>query len=316
MKVQILIIFCFISCLISTIKGQVDCSGIRQTNCSICLNNSFGCGWCSSNKRCYPGNLQGPAVNETIPYCDIGWIYNSNYAASDCADECGILAQDCFDCASIQHLPCVWTRFNKCRLNSTVDPAYVITKCNCSMYKTCRECNAHVAGRCGYCPHLKQCMNVDDGKQFNCKFRLDGICPCNSTYSCLDCLENDGCGWCTKKGLCGDAGDMDFFHLCSNEPIRIDKCSAICSSQSTCKDCMSIEGVSCGWCKNNTGSYCMDLITTDICLIEACEPAIYPGGGFDGGSFVGGMFLALGLVGIAGAGYWYATRRQSYKPLN
>jgi len=81
---------------------------------------------------------------------------------------------------------------------------------------------------------------------------------------------------------------------------------------------MSIEGVSCAWCKNTTGSYCVDLVVTDICLTEACEPAIYNGGGggFDGGSFVGGMFLALGLVGIAGAGYWYATRRQSYKPLN
>jgi len=78
---------------------------------------------------------------------------------------------------------------------------------------------------------------------------------------------------------------------------------------------MTIEGVSCAWCKNTTGTYCMDIIITDVCNIESCQPPPSVGG-FDGGSFVGGMFLALGLVGIAGAGYWYATRRSAYKPLN
>jgi len=306
-----------LACFITQTYAQVNCAA--SLSCGDCTNISItarSCGWCASNKRCYAGNAAGPNITDpsTPPYCDVGWIYLN----SDCEDECKILAQDCFDCQSIKHINCVWTKQNQCRLNGTIDPAYISPTCSCGMYHTCRECNAHKAGNCSYCPQKNACFNSADGLKNNCTFRLDGTCPCNVTYSCFECLENDNCGWCTKKGLCGDASSMDFLKLCDFSPIRIDKCSAICPTEKTCKDCMSIEGVSCAWCKNTTGSFCVDLIVTDICLTEACEPAVYNGGGggFDGGSFVGGMFLALGLVGIAGAGYWYATRRQSYKPLN
>jgi len=304
-QIRIVLFFCLLAIFITQSYAQVDCS--PYLTCGDCTNTTTkSCGWCAATKSCVQGNAGGPANG----FCDIGWIYY----AKDCIDECKILADDCFDCNNIKHINCTWTKLNQCRSTKDIDPSYITSNCSCSMYHTCHECNAHKLGNCGYCPEKKACL--DQGSAAGCTFRIDGTCPCNATYSCFDCLENDGCGWCTKRGICGMANSQDFMKLCNYAILPL-TCSAICPQQKTCKDCMSIEGVSCGWCKNTTGAFCVDLVVTDVCFIEACEPAVYPpSGGFDGGSFVGGMFLALGLVGIAGAGYWYATRRQSYKPLN
>jgi len=132
MKAQIILLFCLFTYLIS-LSLAADCPA--QLSCDTCTNKSItagSCGWCSANKRCYPGNSIRPNVTDpTVPFCDIGWIW----AADDCADECSILAQDCFDCQAIQHIDCVWTKQNKCRLNGTVDPGYITNTCNCNMYK-------------------------------------------------------------------------------------------------------------------------------------------------------------------------------------
>jgi len=174
-------------------KAQAPCNDpYSQNNCSTCTQNA-SCGWCAPTKHCYTGNIQGINVTDNGLYCDVGWIYLPN----QCVDECSILADDCFDCQAIQHTQCVWTKLNQCKSKAVVtDPSYIVNNCTCDMFKTCRECNAHKLGNCTYCTNLGACVAMQDALSKGCKIAFN--CPCNSSISCLSCMENPACHWCTS----------------------------------------------------------------------------------------------------------------------
>ena len=173
---------------------------LKQSSCPSCLENSYGCVWCTdscSHEKCRKSGIKDPKAITDLIRCDEDAL--TEHLTSNCD-----LLHNCHSCHS--EPSCGWQmRDHKCYRNihdsgnrtqsrQVCDlPCHLRTTCQnctsgpscmwCSSTQTCIESNAYAAvfpiGQCmEWTIHPYKCTN------------------CSHIQTCDKCQLNPRCGWC------------------------------------------------------------------------------------------------------------------------
>eukprot|EP00300_Choanocystis_sp_HF-7_P028105 c33481_g1_i1.p1 GENE.c33481_g1_i1~~c33481_g1_i1.p1 ORF type:complete len:229 (-),score=32.94 c33481_g1_i1:21-707(-) len=140
-----------------------------------------------------------------------------------------------------------WSEFNKPVIPPKIPSDEVIASRvdidrKCFQHSSCDECLAFTNQRdqtgCGWCASSKKCLPGNRAgphgspSVFNCTQWDFGFCtgePCSVYKSCMSCVQDPFCGWCSEMALCMEGTNVaPLFHFCERWQPHADSPGAQC----------------------------------------------------------------------------------------
>ncbi|XP_054167519.1 attractin-like protein 1 [Oppia nitens] len=191
----------------------------KQTLCPSCLENTYGCVWCSGSGQCQYQKCRKTGVKD-----DLKSISDSSRCEDDIRSSNCDKLHNCHSCHT--EYQCGWQRDSKCytfvrEVNNKSEKAPAILRddlkpsCEepCHTRTTCENCTA---GSCMWCSSSRRCIESNAYAAIfpiaQCMewtihpYKCAGL-TCSDIQTCDKCLKNPLCGWCddgtgTGVGTC------------------------------------------------------------------------------------------------------------------